>query len=233
MLFLQRMEEKLKEILGILKNSPLFIGIEEENIEFLLQCLLATEKSYKKNQSIFMAGEKANTMGIVLTGKVHVVQEDFWGNRNILANIGEGELFGETFSCSQVKKIPVSVIAIENSKVLLVDYLKVITTCPTSCVFHTRLIQNMVEILAQKNVLLTRKMEILTKGTTREKLLAYLSLEAQKKGRGDFLIPFNRQELADYLSVDRSALSKELSKMQGEGILHYKKNFFELMEEKE
>ena len=166
----------------------------------------------------------------MLTGNVHVIQEDFWGNRTILANIEPGELFGEAFSCAGLDKLPVSVLAVQDSEVLMIDYRKIITTCSSSCVFHTALIHNMLRILADKNVMLTQKMELLTKNTTREKLLAYLSLQAQQAGSTKFNIPFNRQGLADYLSVDRSAMSAELSKMQKDGVLVYKKNRFELLQ---
>lgn len=219
--------------LKVLLGCPLFHKINETELKSLLVCLSATQKHYKKSQPIFRAGESVQTVGIVLTGNVHVVQEDFWGNRSILANVEAGGLFGESFSCAETEKIPVGVIAVQTSEILWIDYRKIVTTCSSSCVFHTTLIQNMLRILAQKNVLLTEKMELLTRRTTREKLLAYLSAQAQRAGSAEFSIPFNRQELAEYLSVDRSAMSNALSKMQKEGVLRYQKNQFELVQNQE
>lgn len=215
--------------LKILAHCPLFKEINEADLNALLHCFSAVQKQYKKNQIIFMADDLVDTVGIVLAGSVHVVQEDFWGNQTILAHIESSGLFGEAFSCAELDRIPVSVVAVQNSDILMIDYRKIIRTCSSSCVFHTRLIKNMLSILAKKNVLLTQKMELLTRRTTREKILSYLSAQAQQAGSATFVIPFNRQELANYLSVDRSALSKELSKMQKDGILVYKKNQFELL----
>jgi CRP-like cAMP-binding protein len=218
----------MKEYLSILKKSPLFAGVEEGNIETILPCLQAVVKRYDKNQFIFEAEERVTTVGLILSGSVLVIKEDFWGNRDILSQLGPAELFAEAFSCAQVDRLPVSVVAAEKTDVLLVNYKKIITTCSTACSFHTLLIQNMMKILAQKSVTLMQKLEQMAKRTTREKLLAYLSAEAQKTGGSIFEIPFNRQELADYLSVDRSAMSSELGKMRDEGILTFDKNHFEL-----
>ena len=211
-------------------GCPLFKDIGAADLSALLNCLSAIKKHYQKNDLIFLAGQKAEKVGIVIRGSVHVVQEDFWGNRSIFAYIVAGGLFGESFSCSKVECPPVTVIAAEDTDVLLVDYRKIITTCSPTCAFHTGLIKNMLQILAADNIMMTQKMEHITKRSTREKLLSYLSLQALQAGKNRFAIPFNRQELADYLAVDRSALSKELGRMRDEGILDFKHNNFELKE---
>lgn len=219
----------MEKYLEILMACPLFSGIEACDLTGLLQCLGAVERQIAKNNFVFTAGDTVSTIGVVLSGSVHVMQEDFWGNRAILAGIGPGGLFGEAFSCAGQRRLPVSVRAVQPTQLLLIDCRKVITTCPSACGFHTRLVQNLLQILAEKNIMLTQKMEILTRRTTREKLLAYLSAEAARAGGRAFSIPFDRQELADYLSVDRSAMSNELSKMQREGILTFHRNAFELL----
>ncbi len=212
----------------IINQCPLFRGITDSDLSTLLKCLSASERRYVKGDIVFMTGEPVTSVGIVLSGGVHVVQEDFWGNRTILANVRPSGLFGEAHSCAGTEKLPISVIAVENSTVLLIDFKRIITSCPSACSFHTGLILNMLRIMAKKNVFLTQKMEHITRKSTREKLLSYLSAEAQERGTSKFEIPFNRQELADYLAVDRSAMSNELSKMQNEGLLSYERNRFNL-----
>lgn len=219
----------MEKYLDPLKNCPLFAEINGSELQTLLGCLSAVKKHYKKNEFIFMANDAATAVGIVLSGSVRILQEDFWGNRTILSHIESGGLFGEAFSCAQADRIPVSVLAAEKSDILLIDYRRIITTCTSSCAFHTALIQNMLRILAEKNIMLTQKIEILTRHTTREKLLAYLSSQAIKAGSDSFQIPFNRQELADYLSVDRSAMSNELGKMRDDGIIKFDRSRFELL----
>ncbi|MDL2286865.1 Crp/Fnr family transcriptional regulator, partial [Desulfococcaceae bacterium OttesenSCG-928-F15] len=217
---------------GNIKRSPLFAGIDESQMESLLDCLGAVKRRYAKDEFIFVAGDKAKSVGIVLSGSVRVLQEDFWGYRGILAHIEPGGLFGEAFSCAEKDTLPVSVIASEASEILLVDYRKIVTTCSSACIFHTLLVMNMMRILAEKNILLTRKIEHLSKRSTREKLLSFLSAQAVSAKSTTIHLPFNRQELADYLCVDRSALSRELGAMQAEGLIRYEKNSFELIRTK-
>ena len=209
-------------------RCPLFAGIEADRMHSLLDCLAAATRVYHKEEFIFMAGDKATSVGVVLSGGVHVLQEDFWGHRMILAHIGPGGLFGEAFSCAGKDMLPISVMASETTEVMLINYRKIVTTCSSACVFHMQLIKNMLRILAEKNILLTQKMEYLAKRTTRDKLLAFLSSQAMLTKTHTVEIPFNRQELADYLGVDRSALSRELGTMQAQGLLKYEKNRFEL-----
>lgn len=218
----------MKEHIQVLTTCPLFKGIEKNELEPLLKCLSAVPKTFDKNQFVFMAGEPASSVGIVLSGSVTILQEDFWGNRSILARLGPGEIFAEAFSCADNDILPVSVAASEKTQILLVDCKKIVTTCSSACEFHSNLIKNLLTIMSKKNAQLTRKIEHLSRPTTREKLLSYLSSQAQQHGRSSFDIPFNRQELADYLSVDRSAMSTELGKMRDEGLLDFNRNHFEL-----
>ncbi|NLT58179.1 MAG: Crp/Fnr family transcriptional regulator [Clostridiales bacterium] len=219
----------MEKILPVLHACPLFDGIDAADLKTLLDCLSATRRRCEKNEFVFLAGDRVTLIGIVLSGGVRILQEDFWGNRAILDNIGPGGLFGEAFSCAEVEHLPVSVMSVLPSDILLVDYRRIITTCSSACVFHARLIRNMLHIMAEKNVRLTQKMEILTRRSTREKLLRYLSAQAQQTGGSSFTIPFNRQELAEYLAIDRSAMSKELSKMQQDGLLRVDRSRFELL----
>ena len=218
------------EYLGVLQSCPLFAGIQVEEIDAILRCLSAIKRSYAKNMHIFSTEESVSSVGLILRGSVHIIREDYWGNRDILGQLGPSELFAESFSCAQMDRIPVSVISAEETDILLIDCRKIIRTCSSACLFHSRLIQNMLKILARKNIALTQKLEQMAKRTTREKLLAYLSAEAQKAGSSAFTIPFNRQELADYLSVDRSAMSAELSQMRSEGLLDFDRSRFALRE---
>lgn len=212
-----------------LKNSPLFMDIDESQLESLLDCLKAVTRKYRKDEFIFTAGDKAVAVGLVVFGGVRVLQEDFWGNRTILAHIGSGQLFGEAFSCAKKDALPVSVAASEASEIMTIDYQRIVESCSSACDFHNRLIMNMMRILAEKNILLTRKIEHLSKRSTREKLFSFLSAQAAFADSTVINIPFNRQELADYLCVDRSALSREISAMRTEGLIRYDKKSFELI----
>ena len=213
----------------IVKQCFLFDGIADSDLKGLLGCLSAVRRSYKKNELVFSAGDAVSSVGVVLSGSVHVLQEDYWGNRTILAHIPPGGLFGEAFSCAEMDILPISIIATEKSEIFLIDYKRIITTCPSSCVFHIALIKNTMRMLAQKNIILTQKMEIIAHRTTRDRLLAYLSAQASKVGSNHFTIPFDRQQLADYLSVERSAMSTELSKMQSDGLIRTDRSKFELL----
>lgn len=219
----------MTKYLPVLKKCPLFMGIEETDIEQILPCLSATVRQAEKNTFILSTDDSVNFVGLILSGSVHVIKEDFWGRKDILSQLGPAELFAESFSCAHLTRIPVSVLAVEHTELMLIDCRKIIKTCSTACMFHNQLIENMLEIIANKNVMLMQKIEQLSKRTTREKILAYLSAEAQKIGKNFFDIPFSRQEMADYLSVDRSAMSSELGKMREEGIIDFERNHFKLI----
>lgn len=219
----------MKNYLHIIKSVELFKGIEEADLSALLSCLSAKTVNYAKGQTVFFSGENIQSFGIVLSGQVQIVQDDYYGNRSILGKLGEGNLFGESFACAEIKTLPVSVIAMTESDLLFVDCSRLTMPCSKVCSFHSKLIQNMLSIVSKKNISLTQKIEYISKRTTREKLLAYLSAEAQKCKSNHFSIPFNRQELADFLSVDRSAMSAELGKLRDDGVIKFEKNQFELL----
>jgi CRP-like cAMP-binding protein len=219
----------MEKYFSVIKSSRLFANIKDDNLSALLSCLSAIYKSYKKGDYIFSTGDKAVYVGLVLDGSVNVIQEDFWGNRTIVTHSGAGDLFGEAFACAEATNLPVSVIAVENAEILLIDFNRIITTCSSACEFHAQLIKNILGILSQKNITLIQKIEHISQRTTREKLLSYLSEQAKINNSATFEIPYNRQELADFLSVDRSAMSTELSKMHSEGIVRYNRNHFELI----
>lgn len=219
----------MEDFLQILKSVNLFKDIKDSDLLPLLTCLSAKKAQYGKGQTIFFSDEKIDDFGIVLSGQVQIVQEDYYGNRNIFDNIGVGNMFGESFACSGIKKLPVSIISAAESEVLFIDCNRLSYPCANVCDFHSKLIQNMLNIVSMKNILLTQKIEFTSKRTTKEKLLAFLSSEAKKAGSSKFIIPFNRQELADYLFVERSAMSAELSKLRDDGVLAFHKNEFELL----
>ncbi|NCB51277.1 MAG: Crp/Fnr family transcriptional regulator [Clostridia bacterium] len=219
----------MAEYFEVLKTVDLFKGIDESDLQTLLSCLAAKTVHYEKGRTVFFSGESIDRFGIVLSGQVQIVQDDYYGNRSILAKIDTGNLFGESFACAESKALPVSVLTTTESKLLFIDCRRLAVPCAKACGFHSRLIQNLLSIVSMKNIALTQKIEFTSRRTTREKLLSYLSAEAQKAGNNRFCIPFNRQELADYLSVERSAMSTELSKLRDSGVLKFYKNQFELL----
>jgi CRP-like cAMP-binding protein len=229
MLFLQQGAKNMKDFLPILSKCFLFERVSDENLLTMLKCLNAKVRKAKKGEFVFSAGDAPNRVGVVLSGNVHITREDFYGNRILLSVIEPGDLFGEAFACAEVAELPVSAVAATYCTVLLTDYQKIVKSCTNACEFHSRLIQNMLNILAEKNIRLTQKLEHVTQHNTRGKLLSYLGERAKLTGNSTFTIPLNRQELADYLAVERSAMSAELSRMQLDGILKYSKNEFELL----
>jgi CRP-like cAMP-binding protein len=216
----------MKISLEIIQNTSLFKGIGINVLEKLLDYLGAGKREYKRGEFIYHAGERTINIGLVLTGTVHIIKEDFWGNRDILAEVGAGGLFAENYVFLANVLLEVSVLTVEPTEVLFLDVRRLISNPEVSSGSNSIFIKNLLSILAQKNLMLTRKMEYLSQRTTREKLLSYLSAESQRKKSSNFTIPFNRQQLADYLSVDRSALSATLGKLRDEGILEFSKNKF-------
>lgn len=209
--------------------SAIFQNITEEDAESVLKCLSAVKKQYKKGETIFHAGEKARAMGLVVSGAVEIVRDDYWGNRQILGKARPGELFGESYACMPDEIFMISAIASEDTEVLFMEVGKILTTCSSACEFHSRLIHNLLYILAGKNLMLTRKIDHMGKRSIREKVMAYLSFQAEMHRSNTFEIPFNRQQFADYLAIDRSALSAELSRMQKDGIIEYEKSRFMIL----
>ena len=219
----------MNQYFPLLKQTTLFQGMTDTELESILHCQAPRCHQYARQDFLFHAGQRAHAIGIVLEGTVTVLKEDFWGNRNILAKLGPGQLFAEVYACTRNQPLDVSVMTDEGTTVLFLDVRRILTLCPSPCAFHARLIRNLLFAVAQKNLQLNAKLTHLTQRTTREKVLSYLSEESLKQGGPAFTIPFNRQQLADYLSVNRSALSKELCRLQEEGLLQFHKNHFTLL----
>lgn len=220
----------MDEYLPVLKKSSLFAGVQADEISAMLKCLSARLKHFKKEEFIIRSGDYVRSVGMVVSGTALIIQEDFWGKRTIISEVMPGSLFAETYACLSSMPIEMSVVSDSECDVLFLDFNKILTVCTSACTFHTRLIQNFLSSFAIRNLMLTKKMQHMSKKTIREKLLSYLSTESLKSSSSTFDIPFNRQQLADYLSVDRSALSNEMGKLQAEGILAFKKNRFTLKE---
>lgn len=212
-----------------LLNCTLFKNMNEENISAMLKCLNAKTKSYKKDDFIFREGQMAKNIGVILSGTVQVVIEDFYGNRNILSRMVQTETFGESFACAHTASLPVNVIASEDSTILFLDCLRITDTCANTCSFHKQIIYNLLCDIATKNIAFQQKIEITSRRTTREKIMAYLTLQSRLHQSNSFSIPYNRQELADYLEVDRSAMSAEISKLKKEGLIDCNRSDFTIL----
>lgn len=206
-------------------GTGLFKDLTAKEQDHVLKCLSAVEKQYGKGEVVFSAGTVTGAMGLVTEGTVEIVRDDYWGNRQVLGTVGPGELFAESYACS-LEPMTVTAQASEASRVLFLEVQKILTTCSPACEFHSRLIHNLLNVLAEKNLKLTRKIDHMSQRSIREKVMSYLSYQAERQNSDTFAIPFNRQQLADYLAVDRSALSAELSRMKQDGILQYEKNRF-------
>lgn len=213
---------------AVMEQSPLFDGISSIELKRLLSCLDGQVRTFSKKEIIISEADPVTAIGFVIEGKVVIQQDDYWGNTAILTKLGAGDLFAEAYVCGKMDHFPISAVAVEDTEILMLNYQQVLRQCSRACGCHARFIENLMQAVAEKNIRLVQKLSFLTKRTTREKVLSYLSAEAKRNRRTSFEIPFNRQELADFLSVDRSALSKELSKMQEEGLLSYHKNSFRL-----
>lgn len=219
----------MKQYLPILKNSKLFSGVLESEIEAMLSCLNARLHTYKKGEYVFLQGSHIEDIMILAEGELLIQIDDYWGNRSIINRIDTGEMFGEAYLAPESGPILNDVVAFKDSTIIFFDVKKILTTCSSACRFHTMVMQNLFFALSEKNRKLVQKLGHMSKRTTREKLISYLSGQAKQQNSGHFSIPFNRQQLADFLSVDRSAMSNELSKMREEGLLEFHKNEFTLL----
>lgn len=219
----------MKKFIPVLKRTKLFAGCGEEEIEAMLGCLQAKKGNYKKGEYVLRQGEHLSTVAILAEGKLYVQREDYWGNRSIINMIGTGDMFGEAYAANGNGKLLNDVAAVEDSTVIFFDVAKMLTVCSSACRFHSTVVQNLFFAISEKNIKLVQKLGHISKRTTREKLISYLSEEAEKQNSGSFTIPFNRQQLADFLSVDRSAMSNELCKMRDDGLIVFDKNRFTLL----
>ena len=218
----------MQDILSEVK-SPLFDGIKPEDRKAMLGCIGYHVSTYKKGDIVAFEAENIRHIGIVLSGSVDMVKEDLWGNKTLLLRTWKDEMFGETFACGEDNLSIVTFLVSEDAKILFIPFDRVMHSCTMACAFHHQLIENMVHIIANKNRDLMRKVEVVSKRTIREKILAYLSIQAQVRESRYFEIPLGRVELAEYLCVDRSALTRELVKMKNEGLIDYHKNCFRML----
>ena len=219
----------MEKYIDVLERCPLFDGIERENLLRMLTCLGARVDYFDKKYTIIAEGSPARYIGILLSGKAQIIRIDFYGNRSILDEINPSDVFAEAFACAEVQSVPVTVVAEEPGEVMLIDCSHILHTCQNNCGFHQQLIFNLMKDLAVKTLACHKKIEITSGRTTRDKLMTYLMMQAKKAGSSRFEIPFDRQELADYLEVDRSGLSAEISRLKKEGIILSEKNRFELL----
>lgn len=216
----------MKEYLSIIRSSRLFSGISEHEIMAMLACFDAKKESFSKETFLLRAGDTAESIGLVLSGRVLIIQEDIWGNRNILSGAGQGQTFATAYACAPGSVLEVSVFAETPVTVLFLNLKRVLNMCPSVCTYHSRIIRNLLGELAEKNLRFSEKLAHMGQRTTRAKLMSYFSAEVQRFGKYEFDIPFSRQQLADYLAVERSGLSAELGKMRKEGLLDFRRNHF-------
>ncbi len=215
----------MKKYLSLLKSNELFHTIEETELESMLSCLNAETKRLKKNEVVLIAGSRPDYVGTVLEGELHIIKEDLDGNRTIVATVTPGDIFAEALCCAGVPESPVTVIATVDSVIMKLSFDRILHTCPHACTHHTKLIGNMLKVLAQKNLMLQKRMELTSVNSIRIKVLRYLGSFNISKGQ-PIKIPYNREEMANYLCVERSALSHELSRMKRDGLIDYWKSEF-------
>ncbi len=218
----------MEKYFDILKKCSLFDCVDKDSLFVMLKCLNAKVEAFDKKYTVIAEGGAAKYIGIVLSGSVVMTRTDYYGNRSFLARFGQGEIFSEVFACSEIDTVPVCFTADEKSEIMLIGSDHILHTCSNNCTFHKQLIFNLMKNIASKALVFHQKIEIISKRTTRSKLMAYLTMCAKKSKNNVFEIEFDRQELADYLEVDRSGLSAEISKLRSEGVLNCQKNRFEL-----
>ncbi len=216
----------MKDFLSVIRTSQLFSGVSDNELAIMLSCLDAKRMDFPKETFVLHAGDTADSIGIVLSGNVLIIQEDIWGNRNILSKAEPGQAFAAAYACAPDSKLNVSVIAETPVTAMFLNVKRILNVCPSACAYHSRVIRNLLSELAEKNLRFNEKLTHMGQRTTRAKLMSYLSAEAQRLGKYEFDIPFSRQQLADYLGVERSGLSLELGKIRNEGLLDFRKNHF-------
>lgn len=219
----------MEKYIPILKRTKMFSGVDEHDINSLIDCNGARLETYRKGEYVLTQGEDISDIIVLVEGKLHIQRDDFWGNRSILGEVAVGEIFGEAYAPPDSGRLLNDVVAVENSAVMRFDLKKLLTACDAGCDFHLTVIYNLFFAISEKNRNLVQKLAHMSKRSTREKLISYLSEQARRNNSATFTIPFNRQQLADFLSVDRSAMSNELCKMRDEGLLEFDKNQFKLL----
>ncbi len=219
----------MKKYIPILKQTQLFAGVGEDEIDAMIGCLQARIRTYQKGEYVFRQGEHVNHICVLVEGSLHIQSDDYWGHHSIVNVIDVGGMFGEAYVAPDSGALLNDVVAIQESAVILLDVRRILTVCSSACKFHTMVVQNLFFAISEQNRKLVQKLNHMSNRSTREKLMSYLSAEAKRQKSSKFTIPLNRQQLADYLSVDRSAMSNELCKMRDEGLLTFEKSRFSLL----
>ncbi|WP_230203555.1 Crp/Fnr family transcriptional regulator [Bacillus massiliigorillae] len=214
---------------NFLLETPLFHKVQQSELEHMLHCKGAHSVSYLKGDYISLSGESLSCMGVIVKGTVHMLKEDVKGNKVLFTIMRDKEVFGEMFISNSSFAATVSYYAATDCTILFLPLKRVMCSCSMACQFHQKFIENMTMLMSQKTIQLMNKLEIISKKTLREKILTYLTQQALVSGSSYFVLPMGRLELADYLCVNRSALTRELSNMKAEGLLDYDKNTFRLL----
>ena len=219
----------MDQLFSAIEKCPLFEGIAQSDFYGMLSCLNGRVLEMKKGTPVIHEGEETHWIGVILSGSVQLIREDYYGVRSVLSHIGPAQIFGEAYAFSDAQALPVSVVPDRDGKVLMLDSRRIASCCANACDFHNRMIFNLLRLVANKSLMLHQKIEITSKRTTRQKLMSYLAFQAKLQNSNSFTIPFDRQALADYLEVDRSGLSVQISQLRKEGILESEKNYFRLL----
>lgn len=219
----------MKKYYKIIQHSILFKNISDDKLEKVLNVLNCRKIKYQKNSLILKCGQSIDEIGLVLDGSVIITKEDFWGNSTIISQIYKSEIFGESYACTKGSSLTVNAIAETDCEILFIKISDIISPPNSHKDINAELTSNLISLLSAKNLMLNSKIEYISQRKTRDKILSYLSDVAKIKDTVQFEIPFSRQQLADFLAVDRSALSAELSKLKREGIIDYTKNRFTLL----
>lgn len=206
-------------------NNKLFKGITENELSTMFDCLKCKELSFKQDEIIDVVNPERQ-IGIITNGSVSMAYYDIWGNATLLSVVGEGEIIGETFACGENENDLITFVANSDCSILLFDYSRVFHSCTVSCLFHHKLIENMVELIADKNYKLMTKTSVVSQHSLRKKIMLFLSIQAKINKSKNFCVPYNRTQLAEYLATDRTALARELSKMKLDGLIDFDKNTF-------
>ncbi len=212
-----------------LKDCALFSGITEDELIKLDGCIPNNKRTFTRDEIIYLENSNISSIGVILSGSVVIVKEDFWGNSSTIVILGRYELIGETFALGDCGNSTVTYKAASDTEILFMNMSSIIHSCGNSCSCHHQLSDNLVRMIANKNRLLMEKIEITSKKTLREKILCYLSIEAQRARSSYFEIPLGRVGLADYLCADRSALTRELNRMRDEKLIDFDRNMFRVM----
>lgn len=214
--------------IGMLGKTVLFRGMSNKEIISALKELSAFEKTYLRDEAILHAGDTTDIMGLVLEGSVRIESNDIWGNRTILSHVGPGQVFAETYAMLEDETLLVDAVANQNCRVLMLDVSKLRSPAMVTAEWESQLISNILNLSMRKNLMLSGRSFHTSPKTIRGRVMSYLSSMSIQEGADEFDIPFDRQQLADYLNTERTALSKELAKMQRDGIISFRKNHFKV-----